>query len=164
MSRVYSVTRLVRCTLGQLWHTNFVLFFYPFFSFFFFEPARLFPDTVHGIVFSDCSSRQCSCFLEEYPGWSSFRDGRVGMWTFSERGCASQTCELCVSEMADIFTTRLFIKLITLKEISGVIYKINMLFKIGCDSRTLTVTTLKIDDPKFRVHTVTTCIMKESNY
>lgn len=29
-------------------------------------------------------------FLEEYPGWSSFRDGRVGMWAFSEGGCASR--------------------------------------------------------------------------
>lgn len=72
-------------------------------------------------------------FLEEYPGWSSFRNGRVGMWAFSEGGCASRACELCVSEIADIFATRLFVKLITLEEINGAIYKINIFFKMGCE-------------------------------
>jgi len=41
------------------------------------------------------------------------------MWVFSEGGCASRACELCVSETADIFATRLFVKLIMSKEISG---------------------------------------------
>ncbi|XP_018367759.1 PREDICTED: uncharacterized protein LOC108764172 [Trachymyrmex cornetzi] len=42
-----------------------------------------------------------------YPGWSTFRDGRVGMWIFSEGGCAGRACELCVSETADIFATKI---------------------------------------------------------
>lgn len=126
--------RLVRCTFGQLWRTNFVLFFYPFFSLLF-EPARFFLNCLrHRFFGSQLAPMQL--FLEEYPGCSSFRDGRAGMWAFSEGG-SSQTCEQCVSETADIFATRLFVKLVMLEEISGAICKIIILFKMGCNSRTL---------------------------
>lgn len=98
--------------------------------------------------FEACSSHQCSCSWKSIRVWSSFRNERVGMRAFSEGGCAGRACELCVSETADIFATRLFVKLIMLEEINGAIYKINMLFKMGCASRTLMFVTLKIDDLK----------------
>lgn len=125
---------------------EFRLIFYP--PSFLFEPARFFPNTVYGIVFFffDSQLAPMQLFLEEYPGWSSFRNGRVGMWAFSEGGCASRACELYVSETANIFATRLFVKLIMLEEINGAIYKINILFKMCFANINVHVTMLKIDD------------------
>lgn len=98
---------------------EFRLIFFTFPSRFFFELAPFFPRYCSRNRFFGSQLTPMQLFLEEYPGWSTFRDGRVGMWAFLEGGCVSRACELCVSETADIFATRLFVKLIMSEEISG---------------------------------------------
>lgn len=86
-----------------------LIFFYLSFSFLFRTCAIFSPILCSRNRFFDSQLAPMQLFLEEYPGWSTFRDGRVGMWAFLEGGCVSRACELCVSETADIFATRLFV-------------------------------------------------------
>lgn len=58
---------------------EFHLIFYPPFSPFFLNLRDSFPILfTASSFFSQLAPMQL--FLEEYPGWSSFRNGRVGMW------------------------------------------------------------------------------------
>lgn len=60
-----------------------LIFFCLSFSFLLLEPARFFPwYCLRHRFFRLVAREPLQLFLEEYPDWSTFRDGRVGMWPF----------------------------------------------------------------------------------